>query len=480
MIHPWHDVIPGVKGLELPHYFRAVIEIPKGSSNKYELDKQTGLLRLDRVLSSAVYYPANYGFIPQTLAEDHDPLDVLVFCTEKIPTLTLCDARAIGVMTMIDGGEPDHKIVAVLTNDPEFADYHKASDFPKHTFKMLKRFFEDYKQLEGKAVEVDEIMPAEAAEAIIDDCLRRYHHARRAGQISPPTRLPRAPPPPPPPPPPPGLPPTRPSTLRHAPCVRTRMDYGMQIASSAVLGNMYRQDVAANNLANLNTAGFKPDVAQFRQRAPARIEDSLFLPSDRLLESLGAGITPAPSRIRFSQGTMLSTGNDLDAAIEGEGFFLVRAATDGRSDQLMLTRDGRFALDSNSRLVLASSGLPVLDTANRTVTLPPGAPVSIDADGRILRDGAVLAQLNLVDVPDRRQLKKEGESLFAPSASAAGNLRPATGRIMQGSVEGSAVNEIRAMMEVQSASRAVSSSIGILTYQDRLLDQAINTFGRTA
>ncbi|MFG0305984.1 MAG: inorganic diphosphatase [Phycisphaerales bacterium JB040] len=183
MIHPWHDVTPGVKGLDLPHHFRAVVEIPKGSSNKYELDKQTGLLRLDRVLSSAVYYPANYGFIPQTFAEDHDPLDVLVFCTEKIPTMCVCDARAIGVMTMIDDGEPDHKIISVLINDPEFADYHKASDFPRHTFKMLKRFFEDYKQLEGKEVEVDEIQPAEAAEAIIESAMGRYSAERRSGRI---------------------------------------------------------------------------------------------------------------------------------------------------------------------------------------------------------------------------------------------------------------------------------------------------------
>ena len=183
MIHPWHEVTPGVPNKELPHHFRAIIEIPKGSSNKYELDKSTGLLRLDRVLHSAVYYPANYGFVPQTLAEDDDPLDVLVFCTEKIPALCVCDARAIGVMTMIDDGQPDHKIVSVLCDDPEFADYQKASDFPSHTFKMLKRFFEDYKMLEGKAVEVDEIMPAEAAEAIIDDSLRRYSHARRQGAM---------------------------------------------------------------------------------------------------------------------------------------------------------------------------------------------------------------------------------------------------------------------------------------------------------
>jgi inorganic pyrophosphatase len=183
MIHPWHDVTPGVKGRDLPQFVRAIIEIPKGSSNKYELDKQTGLLRLDRVLSSAVYYPANYGFVPQTMAEDKDPLDILVFCSEQIPPLCVCDARVVGMMTMIDDGDPDHKIIAVLSEDPEFADYETASKFPKHTFKMLKRFFEDYKQLEGKDVEVDDIMPAEPAHAIIEDSMRRYSFLRRRGEI---------------------------------------------------------------------------------------------------------------------------------------------------------------------------------------------------------------------------------------------------------------------------------------------------------
>ena len=183
MFHPWHDVTPGIASLTLPQHFRSIIEIPKSSSNKYELDKETGMLRLDRVLSSAVYYPANYGFIPQTLAEDDDPLDVLVFCAEKVPTLCICEARALGVMTMVDDGQPDHKIVATLINDPEFADYREATDFPKHTFKMLKRFFEDYKHLEGKAVEVDEIQPASVAHEIIQDSLQRYSEARRAGRL---------------------------------------------------------------------------------------------------------------------------------------------------------------------------------------------------------------------------------------------------------------------------------------------------------
>jgi inorganic pyrophosphatase len=184
MIHPWHDVTPAVAGEPLPRHFRAVIEIPKGSSNKYELEKKTGMLKLDRVLSSAVYYPANYGFVPQTMAEDDDPLDVLVFSTEQIPPLCICEARTVGMLQMMDEGQPDHKIVAVLVNDPVYSDYHKASDFPKHTFKMLKRFLEDYKTLEGKQVEVDEVLPAEAADASITDSLERYSVLRRSGEIT--------------------------------------------------------------------------------------------------------------------------------------------------------------------------------------------------------------------------------------------------------------------------------------------------------
>ncbi|MFM9996245.1 MAG: inorganic diphosphatase [Phycisphaerales bacterium] len=183
MVHAWHDVTPGLEGDDLPSCFRAVIEIPRGSNLKYELDKSTGLLKLDRVLSSAVFYPANYGFIPQTLAEDDDPLDVLVYCTEDIPPLCLCEARAVGLMTMIDHGDPDHKIIAVLRQDPIYSEFQKASDFPRHIFKMLRQFFEDYKMLEAKEVAVDEIMPAEAAHAIIEDSLQRYERERRKGKM---------------------------------------------------------------------------------------------------------------------------------------------------------------------------------------------------------------------------------------------------------------------------------------------------------
>jgi inorganic pyrophosphatase len=178
MVHPWHDVTPGSK---LPQEFNTIIEIPFGSSVKYELDKVSGLIKLDRVLYSAVYYPANYGFIPQTLAEDDDPLDVLVLCQEAVVPLTMICARAIGLMTMIDSGKKDHKVIAVATKDPEFNTYTEAEQIPHHRMLMLRRFFQDYKQLEGKAVEVDQIHPAAESYPVIRDALSRYSEQRRKG-----------------------------------------------------------------------------------------------------------------------------------------------------------------------------------------------------------------------------------------------------------------------------------------------------------
>ncbi len=178
MTHPWHDVTPGEN---LPSEFVGVVEIPSGSKVKYELDKVTGLLRVDRVLYSAVHYPANYGFIPQTYAEDDDPLDVLVLCQEPVAPLTLVNARAIGVMTMLDTGKRDHKILAVAVDDPEYNGFNEATELPSHRLALLRRFFQDYKMLEGKAVQVDEFQPAAAALPIIEDALQRYSTQRRRG-----------------------------------------------------------------------------------------------------------------------------------------------------------------------------------------------------------------------------------------------------------------------------------------------------------
>ena len=178
MTHSWHDVTPGEN---LPHEFAVIVEIPMGSKVKYELDKRTGLLMMDRMLYSAVHYPANYGFIPQTLAEDDDPMDVLVLCQEPLCPLTLVKARTIGLMTMVDGGKNDHKILAVATEDPEYNSFQDARDLPQHRLHMLRRFFQDYKQLEGKEVEVEEFQPAHTAYPVIEDSLTRYSAQRRRG-----------------------------------------------------------------------------------------------------------------------------------------------------------------------------------------------------------------------------------------------------------------------------------------------------------
>lgn len=169
--HPWHEISPGK---DTPKEFDAVIEIPLGSNIKYELDKPSGLIRMDRVLYSAVYYPANYGFIPQTLAEDRDPLDVLVLCQEAVAPLTIIHSRTIGLMTMIDAGDKDHKVIAVATSDPEYKAYHEMKELPPHRLAMVRRFFQDYKQLEGKKVEVDDFLPASKAYAVIEDALKTY------------------------------------------------------------------------------------------------------------------------------------------------------------------------------------------------------------------------------------------------------------------------------------------------------------------
>lgn len=180
MAHPWHDIDPGP---EAPQRFVAVIEIPQGSSIKYELDKATGMMKMDRVLYSAVHYPANYGFIPRTFAEDDDPLDVLVLCQEPVSPLTLIDCKPIGVITMIDAGKRDHKIVCVATADPEYSHFEDAGDLPPHRLAMLRRFFLDYKVLEVKEVEVDEFQPASVALPIIEGARARYQELREKGQL---------------------------------------------------------------------------------------------------------------------------------------------------------------------------------------------------------------------------------------------------------------------------------------------------------
>jgi len=171
MAHPWHDV---PIGLGAPEWFQAVIEIPKGEKVKYELDKPTGLLRVDRVLYSSVVYPANYGFIPQTLGDDDDPLDVLVLMQEPVVPLSILRARPIGMMTMIDQGQADEKIICIHLDDPEYQHYADIHGLPGHRLMELRRFFQDYKKLEHKEVSVQDFLGPHAAMETVEHGMQLY------------------------------------------------------------------------------------------------------------------------------------------------------------------------------------------------------------------------------------------------------------------------------------------------------------------
>lgn len=167
----WHDIEEDRAKKE---DFVGVVEIPKGCNNKYELDKKTGLLKLDRILYTATHYPANYGFIPRTYAGDNDPLDVLILCQEAIYPLTLVECYPIGALRMIDNNEEDEKIIAIAKHDPFLNTYKDISEIPAQVSAEIKHFFEVYKQLEGKQTTVDKIMGREEAEQIIEKCMENY------------------------------------------------------------------------------------------------------------------------------------------------------------------------------------------------------------------------------------------------------------------------------------------------------------------
>lgn len=171
VLHPWHGAHYGNKA---PEIVNALIEIPQGSKAKYEIDKTTGLLKLDRVVYSSFHYPVNYGFIPQTLGEDHDPLDILVICSESIQPLCLVEATVIGNMQMIDNGEMDDKIIAVATKDPTVNHITDVSELPRHFIAVLKNYFENYKVLENKVVEIDEFVGKHEAYKIIQKDIESY------------------------------------------------------------------------------------------------------------------------------------------------------------------------------------------------------------------------------------------------------------------------------------------------------------------
>jgi inorganic pyrophosphatase len=170
-MHPWHDVSLGDQA---PEIIWSVIEIPKGSKIKYELDKPSGFIKVDRILFSSVHYPANYGFVPRTYCDDKDPLDILVLGQEPVAPLSLLRAKVIGAMRMRDQGESDDKLIAVHADDPEYNHYENIADLPPHRMSEVKRFFEDYKALENKTVVIDGFLGPQEAKAILTDAINLY------------------------------------------------------------------------------------------------------------------------------------------------------------------------------------------------------------------------------------------------------------------------------------------------------------------
>ncbi|CAH8305146.1 unnamed protein product [Eruca vesicaria subsp. sativa] len=177
--HPWHDL--EIVETKFYFYINQVVEISKGGKVKYELDKNSGLIKVDRVLYSSIVYPHNYGFIPRTICEDSDPIDVLVLMQEPVLTGSFLRARAIGLMPMIDQGEKDDKIIAVCADDPEFRHYRDIKELPPHRLAEIRRFFEDYKKNENKKVDVEGFLPAQAAVDAIKDSMDLYAAYIKAG-----------------------------------------------------------------------------------------------------------------------------------------------------------------------------------------------------------------------------------------------------------------------------------------------------------
>ena len=170
-LHPWHEVS---FGKQCPQIVNGIIEISKGSRAKYEMDKESGLLKLDRVIYSSFHYPINYGFIPQTLGDDGDPLDILILSSVNIEPLCLVQAKVIGNMQMIDAGQADDKIISVANNDPEVYHINSIDELPKHFLSELKHFFEEYKRLENKKVEIDAFQSKDKAYEVINAALKLY------------------------------------------------------------------------------------------------------------------------------------------------------------------------------------------------------------------------------------------------------------------------------------------------------------------
>jgi len=264
------------------------------------------------------------------------------------------------------------------------------------------------------------------------------------------------------------------------------MNYGLYLSAGGTLVSLHKQDVLANNLANSNTVGFKPDIVNFRARLPERLESpTLDADPQLLLEQLGGGQFTDPTRIDFHQGDLASTHNDLDLAIQGDGFFVVTNGKGSGADNLRFTRDGRFTLNPAGELVMAANGMRVLDPNDQPIKLDPAAKLHIDGAGNILQNGAVVARVQISTIPDKANIIKEGNNVMRLAggkrqAGSSAKRQPASGSVKQGWVESSGVDPILAMTAMINVSKAIQANATMMQYHDNIMGQAINTFARVA
>lgn len=254
------------------------------------------------------------------------------------------------------------------------------------------------------------------------------------------------------------------------------MKYGMYLAASGALGSMYRQDVLSNNLANLNTVGFKPDAVVMQQSDPERIQSGAMTPPQLVLEQLGGVVQSGPTRPRLGQGEIRPSSNPMDLAIEGDGFLTVGGGED--ATDIRLTRDGRLTLDEGGRLVTVTGGLPILDDTGQPIVLTGNGELTVDDDGSLRQDGQLVARLGLAAPEDALDLEKLGANLFRLRDGAMlAEGRPA-GRVLGSSVEGSGVDPITTMTALMSAAKAANANIKMMQFHDYLTGQAVNVLGR--
>ena len=257
------------------------------------------------------------------------------------------------------------------------------------------------------------------------------------------------------------------------------MNYGLYQSAGGVLATMHRYEVLSNNLANVETTAFKADLALSMERLPARIEQGAGIDPNLLLERLGGGQLTTPTAIAFAQGGLVETGAQHDFALDGEAFFVVGPERVRGEQDLSLTRDGRFTVNADGQLVMATTGYNVLDDRNRPITLEPGA-FAIDEDGIVRQNEVEVAQLGLRQVEHPDRLTKAGDGLLQTTQESGRGTEATETRVIQGALEESTVNPVLAMKDLLATSRALEANVRMMQYQDTILGQAAGTLGKVS